>query len=159
MDRGCEWNWETMWGWRVGSRELSSGTGLSSTRRGYSAQAGLSLELFPPAVSKEGDVPAAQPGSIQIAALEPWVLVLQLRLPESCAHGMHSRLSGWLPPGLSYQVNWETSKVMASRVCGVWLPSCSPFIPRRASGGSECSGSAFQEPATVWTLAVHQFSP
>lgn len=33
-------------------------------------QAGFSLELLPPAVSEEGDLPAAQPGSIQIAAFQ-----------------------------------------------------------------------------------------
>lgn len=40
-------------------------------------QAGLFLELLPPAVSKEGELPAAQPDSIRIAAFrkEPSVLV------------------------------------------------------------------------------------
>lgn len=60
-------------------------------------QTGLSLELLPPEVSKGGDLPAAQPGSIQIVAFRCWFGARGSRLPESCWDGMPTGYSVQLP--------------------------------------------------------------
>lgn len=115
-----------VWWWAVGraalvwSEQYPKGVIIS--------QAGLSLELLPPAVSKEGGLPVTQPGSSQIAAFHNQLVLnppplhppssppLPPRsswLPESCWDGMPARSSLQLPPIL-LPSEWETNEVMAS---------------------------------------------
>lgn len=102
-----EWSWVTVWWLVVGGRELSSEMDSAVPQRGYSLTGRVRLGVAS-AVSEEGDLPAAQPGSIQIAAFQShrW-------LPQSCWDGVSARLSVQLPP-LSYQVSWETNEVTTS---------------------------------------------
>lgn len=113
-------------------------------------QAGFSLELLPPAVSKEGDLPAAQPGSIQIAAFQshwcwfPYSLGCRVLLGWD-AHQVLCPASSVL----FYQASWETNEVMASckqqapfSLAGLWglAALLQPFyLLRQAIAGSGLS--------------------
>lgn len=78
-----------MWWWVVGSRELSSGTGLSSPLKGLqSYRQGFPGSCFHQQWALHSDY----------GFPEPLVLVpLQLGLPESCWDGMNARFSVQLP--------------------------------------------------------------
>lgn len=138
---GFEWSWETMWWWwAVGSGGAKLWVWSEQYPKGaIILQAGFSLDLLPPAVSKENGLPAAQLGSTHSYCCFAQSTGADLPPPqqgaaESCWHGMPARSTVQPPPILRYQANgrqmrsWplaNNKNHLAELVCGVWLSCCS----------------------------------